>query len=129
MVFGDPEKLAILNDIMLPRLTREIRNRLRYMAKTSPEEQLAVIDAALLFEMGLNRASDIIVMVLAEDDIRRKRLLKQGLSPEEAETRIAAQRLLGENAEAADFVLRNEGTVAELRDQVAGLWAKVAPDC
>ena len=47
---------------------------------------------------------------------------KRGMSADEARARIGAQATDDQRRAVADFVLVNDGTVAQLRDAVEALW-------
>jgi dephospho-CoA kinase len=60
--------------------------------------------------------------VLADEQTRIHRLVARGLSEDEARSRIRAQATDEQRRAAADVVLDNDGTVAELRDKVDAVW-------
>lgn len=76
---------------------------------------LAFYDTPLLYEVGLDRLLDCVVVVWVPRDVQRARLeSRDGLPPDEAEARLAAQIPIDEKAARADFVVENTGTPAEL---------------
>jgi dephospho-CoA kinase len=76
---------------------------------------LAFYDVPLLFEVGLERILDAVVVVWAPPDVQRARLeARDGLAPPEAEARLAAQLPLDEKAARADFVVENAGPPGDL---------------
>ncbi|HEO63896.1 MAG TPA: dephospho-CoA kinase [Candidatus Omnitrophica bacterium] len=64
------------------------------------------IDAPLLFESGLDKKCDFILLVKASPDIRRKRLLKK-MSWQEAEKRTSCLMPIKDKLRLADFVVDN----------------------
>ena len=63
------------------------------------------------------------VVVDVDQETQVRRLLdRNGLTAEEARARIAAQASREARLAAADLVLHNEGTVTQLKDQIADLW-------
>jgi dephospho-CoA kinase len=76
---------------------------------------LAFYDTPLLYEVGLESAVDCVVVVWAPPDVQRERLAaRDGLAPDEASARLAAQLPIDEKARRADFVVENVGAAAEL---------------
>ena len=53
-----------------------------------------------------------------------RRLVQRGLSEEDARARIAAQATDEQRRAVADVVLDNDGTPAELEEQVDRFWAE-----
>jgi len=96
-------------------------------AGASPPE-VAVLEAALLVETGSHRAYHRLVTVSASEERRRARALAAGWSAEALARVVAAQ--LGDPAReaVADYVVRNDGTLAELRVAVDELWRLLRAD-
>ena len=90
---------------------------------------LVVHDVPLLVENGLQDAYEAVVVVAAEPATQRRRLVElRGLTPEEADQRIAAQAPLEAKLAVATHVLRNDGTLSELEEQVDRLWHALTQD-
>ena len=110
IVFADAQALEDLNTITHSAVRQEVLRRL----EEAPA--LAAIDAIGLFESGLNRLCDLTVAVTAPEEIRVQRLVQRdGISPEYARSRIAAQHSAQWFAERCDAVLENNGTAEEFR--------------
>jgi len=107
IVFSDPEKLKTLNLITHPKIKEAIE------AEIKDKKGVVVINAALpqLFEELVDKT----VVVAASKEKRLKRLLKQGLSKAEAEKRIKSQISQKDYLKIADVVIRNDGTIAQLK--------------
>jgi dephospho-CoA kinase len=76
---------------------------------------LVFYDAPLLYEVGLDAVLDAVVVVWAPSALQRQRLIdRDGLSPAEADARLAAQLPVDEKAARADLVVENTGPEAEL---------------
>jgi dephospho-CoA kinase len=129
-VFTDAQERAALNAILHPRIGAEVRTRLdRLAARGAP---VAIYEAALIVENGLQHGLDGLIVVNApvEAQIRRLRT-RDGMTEEEARSRIQAQLPAHEKVKAADFVIENTGAPELLRAQVArvvdalrGGWAR-----
>lgn len=76
---------------------------------------LVFYDAPLLYEVGLDSILDAVVVVWAPPDVQRRRLVERdGLSPAEADARLAAQLPVDDKAARADVVVENAGAEGEL---------------
>ena len=131
-VFADPGARARLEAIVHPRvraLFREERDRLAAQGRA-----LAFYDVPLLYEVRLEGEVELVVVVWAPREVQIARLaVRDGLSREAAEARLAAQLPIDEKAARADAVVVNDGDPAELdakagrllRDLRAGLGRKL----
>ena len=120
LVFSDPAKHKLLNSITHSEILNEAERRIR---KYESEGYPAVIcDAPLLFESGFDKKCDIIIAVIAPLDVRIERLVgRDGISPEAARQRILSQ-LPDEYLEKhSDFVINNNGDLANVQAQIDSL--------
>ena len=86
----------------------------------------AIIDAPLLIEAGLHRKCDCVIAVLADREIRSKRLIQRdNLSPEQISARLDAQPDVSFYIEHANFLIYNNGTAQELSACVSSLLTEV----
>jgi dephospho-CoA kinase len=123
-VFADPEARRRLERILHPRIAR-LRDE--WIGRLEEEGvEMAVSEVPLLFEAGLEAAFDVIVVVHAPEDLRRRRLVEdRGLPPAEAERIMAAQGDPDEKRSRAHHVLVNDGTREELRRRAGELLARL----
>jgi dephospho-CoA kinase len=127
-VFADPDALAQLNAIVHP-LVRARTAELVAQAAAADPNAVVVNDVPLLVEAGLATTGhyDAIVVVAAEPATQRQRLIEQrGMTPADADARIAAQAPLADKLAVADYVVRNDGDLAALDAQVRQVWAALA---
>ena len=124
IAFSDPERLSTLNDVVRPPLVEAILSEIETLEQAGGGG-VVVVDAALLLDWDISDAFDLIVTVRAPLDKRLSRLVADGLTGGEARARIDAQLPDERFAEAADVVIDNEGTLADLRERVAGVWAEL----
>ena len=121
-VFGFPEELEALNEIVHPEVGR-MRDRLVAEARQRGD-RIVVCDIPLLFEKNLAQDFDRIVLVDAPRPLRLERLVKdRGLRETEAMEMIAAQMPAELKRARADFIIDNTGTLTELEEKVASVWA------
>lgn len=121
VVFRDAEERRKLEEIVHPEV-----NRLRLEEIRAAQREglpLIVADIPLLFEAGLDSEFDVIVLVDAPEEIRRRRLMEdRGLREEEAERMIAAQWPSERKRPAARFIIENRGSLADLKRRAVEVW-------
>lgn len=118
--FATPEDTEKLNAITHPYILDHIHRLL--MRCEQRQEQVAVIDAPLLFETGLDRVCDATVAVVAPAEVRQERIRKRDdLTEEQARARMAAQPNEDFYTARADVVLYNNGSLEHLEQQAAAL--------
>ena len=125
IVFADPEKLEILNDITHPWMKEEA---LRLAHECEEKGIIPVINAALLESMGFVDHCDIIVLVTAPYEAREKRaMLRSNLTSNEFRKRSDAQKEIGlslfSSARRIITIVNDEGE-EKLRNQ-AGLFVSI----
>lgn len=104
--FSSKENTAVLNSITHPvikeRSLIEIKNAESLGYKT------AIIDAAALLDSDCKDLCDKIIVVTAPEEIRLERILQRdGITPEQAMTRINAQKSDEYYFSHADIIIRN----------------------
>lgn len=120
IVFNDPRKLAALNAIVHPVILRGIADELERLRST---EDVVVLDAALIVELGLTDSLDVTVVVVADDKKRRDRLTRsRGMAASDVAARIAAQAPQEKLIESADVVVHNDGSLEDLVAEADRLW-------
>ena len=126
-VFHDKEALktleAIIHKIVWARAEQFMQEN------RSAEKQLAVLDVPLLIECGWHKLVDSVwlVAVSRKQQIERA-MLRNGMTADEVEARIAAQMSLAEKKKYADIVLDNSGTLEETLAAVHKELAQLAGD-
>jgi dephospho-CoA kinase len=119
LVFADDEARRRLEGIIHPR----VRARTAELVAAAPPDAVVVNDVPLLVEAGLAAGYEIVIMVIADEETRVRRLVAtRGMTEAEARSRIRAQATDDQRREVADVVIENDGTVAELRDKVDAVW-------
>lgn len=125
LVFADESLREELNSIVHP-LVRAEANRRRAAA---PQDAVVVQDIPLLVETGQVKDFDLVLVVAAPLEERLRRLVRdRSMTLADARARIAAQASDKERAAVADAVIKNFGTLEELRQSVNEIWeAHIAP--
>jgi dephospho-CoA kinase len=117
MVFGHPDKLKQLEDILHPLVRADVQARREILDRQGV--QTAFYDVPLLFEKKMQSQFNSILVVSASQALREKRLHQRSrLSVEEIAERSKHQVSPAEKEAGADFVIRNEGDLEKLQDEV-----------
>ena len=120
IVFADPSARRDLEQIVHPEVRRLFAEGSEAYRDT---DRIVVFSAPLLVESGMHTAFEILVVVSATVATQIERLMRQrGMSEPAIRARIDAQAPLEDKAAVADFLVDNEGTLAELESQVERLW-------
>ncbi len=126
IVFADPKALADLNAIVHPKVRAEIARRVAAHASAGSPSPVALIDAALLVESGIHRDLDALVVVACDPETQIARAVARGLVSEaDARARVAAQAPLADKLAAADYVIDNNGSLLQAREQVRRVWGEI----
>jgi dephospho-CoA kinase len=119
IVFADPVARRDLEQIVHPA----VRARAVELEQEAGPGAIVVHVIPLLVETGQQRQFDLVVTVDVDRETQIQRLIERnGFSRAEAESRIAAQASNEDRRMAADVVLDNSGSVAQLKDQIDALW-------
>lgn len=121
VIFSDPAARARLEAIVHPEVARL---RLELVARAAEAGvDIVVNDIPLLFEVGLETEFDLVVLVDAPEEIRLARLVRErGLDEAEARRMIAAQLPAAAKRDRADYLIENDGTLAELEARAEEVW-------
>lgn len=118
-VFGDPEALRDLEDILHPLVRRETQRRIAVS-----EAGLFVAEVPLLFEGGSGMDYDYTVAVVVPEERRRAWAAERGVD-EAALMAIETRQLpQEEKARRADIVVQNDGDVDKLKKLAEELKAR-----
>jgi dephospho-CoA kinase len=119
VVFGDDAARADLEAITHPA----IMELAAALEATVPDDGVVVHDHPLLVETGMAAFCDLVVVVDVPEGVQVERLVAlRGMSEEDARARMAVQASREERRAAADVVLENSGSIADLETRVDELW-------
>jgi dephospho-CoA kinase len=125
IVFADEHKRRILGAITHPRIAAAAEEETARHAAAG--EPIVIYEAALLVENGLHHLLDGLIVVDASPARQLERaLLRDGITPDQARARIAAQLPLERKLAVATHVIDNSGTIEETRAQVERIWRELA---
>lgn len=124
IVFADAAERAALEAIVHPAIRAEAFRRLETLEAAGAP--VAVYEAALLVETGLDRELDALIVVsLPEEEQVRRLVARDGVPEAAARARVAAQAPLAEKLARAHYVIENTGDLADLRARVDEVWSAV----
>jgi dephospho-CoA kinase len=118
IVFSNASEREWLNQLIHP----QVRHCFEHSLGKHADAQTIVLMIPLLFEAGLTDLCNEIWLVDCDEEQQLKRLmLRNALSRNDAQARIAAQWPLSRKRELADVLIDNRGTEQNLRDQIQAL--------
>ncbi len=121
IVFGNPERLRQLEDIVHPAVREELLRRMRALGP----DDIGVLDAVKLIESGYAPFCHGVWIVTCPTEIQLQRLIQtRDLTEEEARARLAAQPPIDAKLPLATAVIHNDGSLDDLRRQVTEAWVK-----
>lgn len=116
LIFSSQENLAKSSQLQNDIIRQELANRRDQLAKT---EETFFMDIPLLFEQDYADWFDEVWLVYVNPETQIKRLkARNGYSQEEAQQRLASQMKLEDKVPYADFVIKNDGNLEELIEQI-----------
>ena len=116
IVFADRKKLNQLNSILHPQIVKMILDKLHSLSNI--EE--VFVEAAVLFEMKLDRYADYIIVTDCPDELRMDRIMKrEHISRREALLRIKTQLSREEFLKRADYVINTSKSLQYTLNQVS----------
>jgi dephospho-CoA kinase len=122
-VFGSPEAMAKLNAIVWPRIKNKVTELIEENSQLGTE--ILVLDAAVLIEAGWTSVVDEVWVVTAPVDQIISRLeSRNGITEEQAMSRINSQMTTEQRVEYADIVIENDDSLDKLMSSVQHIWNK-----
>ena len=125
IVFGNPDSLVRLNQIMHPRMYDIVKAQIEEYHQLGVN--VVVLEAPLLLEAGWTSLVDEVwVAVASEPTVLRRLQEKAGMSRQQSLARIHSQLSSDERMNQADVVIDTDCSLDEVRTKVKGLWQKLA---
>ncbi|MFN3285230.1 MAG: dephospho-CoA kinase [bacterium] len=129
LVFSDPAARARLNAIVHPRVRERMQEEVERIRTRRPDA-VVVLDVPLLYDVPLPELESLpAIVVYASPQTQLRRLRERdGVSEEEAERRLRAQRPLREKLARATWVVDNDGDLSRTEARVREVWEALAQD-
>ncbi|MBL7074968.1 dephospho-CoA kinase [candidate division KSB1 bacterium] len=123
LIFADPGKKKNLDWLVFPFLKKELDRQVAVALKKS---KMVAVDAALIYEWGIEGQFDGILVVTAPIEERIRRIMRRDhLTRQRILDRIGSQLPLEEKVGRADWVIENNGTPEELTAKVTAIVPKI----
>jgi len=128
IAFASKDSKDKLNNIIHPHLLKELRRRIESL-KNKNYQGVVAVDAALIVEWEMQKELDYLIFVQSKREDKIKRLKKQkGYSRKEALDRIKSQLPETAKKRLADFVIKNDEGLKELKRKAESIWEKIVND-
>ena len=119
IVFADPAKLQKLNEITLPYIRAASLDAMRAQGDCP----FVLYDAPTLFEAGVDDLCECIIGVLADTEVRVQRIIaRDGLDEQAARARIGAQPDADFYRARCNYIVENNGDLADLQRQADAIY-------
>ena len=114
-IFSNPSKLKKINSILHHR----VRKRIEFISKEYFEtKDFVFVEAAIIYESKIEKMYDFVVLIVADEKLRMKRISKSEKISEKDFINRSQNQLSDEvKKKKADFIFINNGTKAELKDK------------
>ena len=125
IAFSNRKNQMALNSILHPYVFHLIDKKYAKI-KNKKDISIFVVDAALIFETGLDKQLDYIVLVSAKFDLRMSRTIKRrSISYKEIKRRMDLQLPEKTKIKMADFVINNNHDKNELMKKVDEMYKEI----
>jgi dephospho-CoA kinase len=122
-VFGDDEARSWLEAQLWPRVGVRVAAWRNGLESSDPRPRAAVVEVPLLFESGMDGVFDRTIAVVADEGLRSSRAGARGHAA--VEERTGRQLSQEEKAQKADFTVRNDGSLEELKETLSRVLGKL----
>jgi len=122
-VFGDDEQREWLEGVLWPRVGKRMAAWKEEVDAADPPPPAAVVEVPLLFESGMESVFDFTIAIVADEHTREQRAAARGHAAvaERAKRQLTQQQ----KADRADFTVRNDGSLDELKQTLSRVIAKL----
>ena len=122
-VFGDDEARRWLEGELWPRVGQRVAEWKQEVDALDSPPPAAVVEVPLLFESGMEAAFAATIAVVADENVRAERARARGHAA--VAERTGRQLSQDEKSQRADFEVRNDGTLDELREKLSLVLARL----
>jgi dephospho-CoA kinase len=95
------------------------------LEQADPRPRAAVVEVPLLFESGMEAVFDRTIAVVADEEVRNERAGARG--HQGVDSRTSRQMTQEEKAQRADIVVRNDGSLDDLRRALSSAIGTMEP--
>lgn len=124
-VFSEPRERRWLEGLLHPLIDQRRQEQMA-ACRADPSVRAIVLDAPLLFEVGLDAQCDAVIFVDSRWDIRVERVAgSRGWSEEKLFEREKNQKPLDWKRERSDYIINNSTDLADCRQQVEAVFSRI----
>jgi dephospho-CoA kinase len=122
IVFNDNNQMKKLNDLMFPLIIESVAE----FIKNNSDKQYIIIDAAILFDAGLDIFCDKIIYLTADNEKREKFLKYKNLDLciKDIRQRICNQKI-NVNKNKTDYIIENDSSLEDLYENIDSVIKKL----
>jgi dephospho-CoA kinase len=121
-VFSSESIQKRINAVIHPRVEDEVRRKFSEMERSGTP--IGMVEAALIYEAGLDRLLDAVVVVDAGESNRIERVVnRDGSTRSSVLDRMKAQMDPNAKVKKADYIIHNDGSIEELKQKVGFLYS------
>ena len=121
IVFADKDKLKKLNAIIHPKVIDFYRE-----LKEKNTDETIIFDVPLLFEIGIDKFCDKILVVISDYDVQLNRIVKRDNIDKKLASKIIKSQISNEERiKKADIVIENNTSLEELYEKVERFCEKI----
>lgn len=116
-IYSDKSKRDKLNSFVHPAAIAETE---KIMNEELKKKNLVFVEAAILFETKMDKLFDLILLVLADEEVKIARVMERdNISREQVEKIIESQLSDNTKKGRSDFILMNNGNIDELKKNIS----------
>jgi dephospho-CoA kinase len=124
IIINDDASRRALEQIVHPEIKNRIDSRIAKSGKNG--KPAIVVEVPLLFESGMANQFDIIILVIADDELKIERLIKRDrVSRDDAEALLKSQLPDKKKVEKSDFLVHNDGVLQQMGKDVDRIYKKI----
>lgn len=130
LVFSSKKQLHLLNQTVHPILIKRIQQEIKTLKCEYQEKRnkpLLMLEAAILYEIKMDRLVNEVIVVYAPKSVRIKRIkARDGLTNREIESRFDAQIPLQKKIKKTKYIIDNSGRINHTYKQVKHLYSALS---
>lgn len=128
LAFKDEVSTQKLNQLVHPRMVESLVEEME-QARFSGKYPIIIIDAALIYEISIENMFDAVIVVDAPVRIREKRVMERdSMTRNEFRSRLDKQIPLEDKVSWADYVIKNDGTIDNLKQKTRTIFNLLMQD-
>ncbi|MGD9488944.1 MAG: dephospho-CoA kinase [Calditrichaceae bacterium] len=125
IAFKDELNTMKLNHLVHPRMVECLIEDME-KARFSKRYPIVIVDAALIYEISIEKFFDYVIVVNAPLNMRQTRVIgRDGMSKRQFMERVNKQIPLEDKVKWADFVINNDGSMEELKERAKEVFQKL----